>query len=180
MTTPILALDLATATGWALRDRQGVVTHGVQTFPLRRGESPGMRWLRFRRWLRELLILGGVAPRVERDETMRERARELAAEGQVAGVVAFEAPLATAMGRRMGIGRELATIVEEEAAMCGLETTTIYPSTLKKHATGKGNSGKPAMIAAARARWGVEVTDDNEADALCVLAWALEEIGEGD
>ena len=86
--TPVLALDLATATGWALWDGHGVLTHGVQAFPLRRGESPGMRWLRFRRWLRELLILGGVAPRVERDETMRERARELV---RCARAAAFDA-----------------------------------------------------------------------------------------
>jgi len=42
---------------------------------------------------------------------------------------------------------------------------------IKKHATGKGNAGKAAMIAAARAR-GFDPQDDNEADALALLAWA--------
>lgn len=153
--TPVLALDLATRAGWALRDADGVLTSGVQKFPLRRGESPGMRWLRFRRWLREVCDLG--QPQV----------------------IACELPLTAGRGARMGIGRELQTVVEEEAAARAIETTGVYPATLKKHATGKGNSGKPAMIAAASARWpGVEVLDDNHADALLVLAWALEEIGE--
>ena len=44
--------------------------------------------------------------------------------------------------------------------------------TIKKHATGKGNAGKAAMIAAARAR-GFAPQDDNEADALALLAWAV-------
>ena len=48
--------------------------------------------------------------------------------------------------------------------------------TVKKHATGKGNAGKPAMIAAARAR-GFDPTDDNEADALAILHWAIETRG---
>ena len=155
---PVLALDLATATGWALRDQSSTITGGVQTFPLRRGESPGMRWLRFRRWLREVLELGEMKGR---------------------GVVACELPLAGGRGARMGIGRELSTIVEEEAAAQGIETTGIYPSSLKKWATGKGNAPKGAMLEAARRRYpDLDITDDNHADALLVLAWALEEIGE--
>ena len=35
----ILALDMATSTGWALLDRNGNVTSGVQRFDLARGES---------------------------------------------------------------------------------------------------------------------------------------------
>lgn len=40
--------------------------------------------------------------------------------------------------------------------------------TVKKHATGSGNSGKLEMVGAAEARWGVSGADDNEADALWV------------
>ena len=46
--------------------------------------------------------------------------------------------------------------------------------TIKKHATGKGNAGKADMIAALRAR-GYPVTDDNEADALALLGWAMDQ-----
>lgn len=44
--------------------------------------------------------------------------------------------------------------------------------TIKKHATGKGNAGKDAVIAAVRA-WGFDPADDNEADALAILRWAI-------
>ena len=44
--------------------------------------------------------------------------------------------------------------------------------TIKKYATGKGNAGKEDVIAAIRARGYVPV-DDNEADALALLYWAI-------
>ena len=43
--------------------------------------------------------------------------------------------------------------------------------TIKKHATGKGNASKDEMIAAAR-QLGHSPADDNEADALALLAYA--------
>ena len=44
--------------------------------------------------------------------------------------------------------------------------------TIKKHATGKGNANKDAMLAAVRG-WGYTPVDDNEADALALLHWAI-------
>jgi Holliday junction resolvasome RuvABC endonuclease subunit len=44
--------------------------------------------------------------------------------------------------------------------------------TIKKHATGKGNAVKAAMMAAVRAK-GFLPVDDNEADALALLLWAM-------
>jgi Holliday junction resolvasome RuvABC endonuclease subunit len=44
--------------------------------------------------------------------------------------------------------------------------------TIKRFATGKGNADKQAMIAAVRER-GFEPADDNEADAIAILLWAL-------
>ena len=44
--------------------------------------------------------------------------------------------------------------------------------TIKKHATGKGNASKEEMILAVRAN-GHQPADDNEADALALLAWAI-------
>lgn len=45
--------------------------------------------------------------------------------------------------------------------------------TIKKHATGKGNAGKDEMILAVTQR-GHSPSDDNEADALAILHWAIE------
>ena len=44
---------------------------------------------------------------------------------------------------------------------------------IKRHATGKGNASKIDVIAAMRAL-GHTVTDDNEADALAILHWAID------
>ena len=48
--------------------------------------------------------------------------------------------------------------------------------TIKKHATGKGNASKAEMIAAAKAR-GHDPVDDNHADALALLDWAMAQGG---
>jgi Holliday junction resolvasome RuvABC endonuclease subunit len=51
------------------------------------------------------------------------------------------------------------------------------PSEIKKHATGKGNANKDAILKAARQRWpDVEIVDDNEADALWLLDLAQKEL----
>jgi crossover junction endodeoxyribonuclease RuvC len=50
---------------------------------------------------------------------------------------------------------------------CGVPVATI-----KRHITGKGNADKGAVIAAVRAL-GFDPVDDNEADALALLDWAL-------
>jgi Holliday junction resolvasome RuvABC endonuclease subunit len=48
--------------------------------------------------------------------------------------------------------------------------------TIKRFATGRGNAGKADVIAAMRAR-GFQPADDNEADALAILLWAVETAG---
>ncbi len=48
--------------------------------------------------------------------------------------------------------------------------------TIKRHVTGKGNADKAAVMAAVRAR-GFVPADDNEADAIATLLWAIEAQG---
>lgn len=51
----------------------------------------------------------------------------------------------------------------------------VSPASLKKWAAGHGHAKKPAMIAAARERCpGVEIKDDNQADAILLALWGLE------
>lgn len=57
--------------------------------------------------------------------------------------------------------------------LAGLPWTTVHLSKLKIHATGKGNAKKPEMQAAARARWGKDLGED-EADAAWAGAYALD------
>ena len=48
--------------------------------------------------------------------------------------------------------------------------------TIKRFITGKGNADKQAVIEAVRAR-GFRPADDNEADAIAILLWAIETRG---
>ena len=49
------------------------------------------------------------------------------------------------------------------------------PSLVKRHATGRGSPTRAHVLDAARVRWGRVVSDLDEADALCLLAWALDQ-----
>ena len=55
----------------------------------------------------------------------------------------------------------------------GLPWSMVHLSKLKIHATGKGNAKKPDMQAAAKARWGMQLSED-EADAAWAGAFALD------
>ncbi|NMQ29155.1 hypothetical protein E4Q23_16140 [Candidatus Accumulibacter phosphatis] len=152
MTETILALDLGTHTGWALHHRDGTITSGTAHFQPHRFEGGGMRYLRFKRWLSELLTSGDISE-VYFEEVRRH-----------AGVDAAHA-----------YGGFLAHLT----AWCehrNIPYQGVPVGTIKKHATGKGNAGKAEMIAAARAR-GLDPQDANEADALALLAWAVDQEG---
>ena len=55
----ILALDLGTTTGWALRGFDGLITSGTVSFKPSRYDGGGMRYLRFTNWLTEIDRLSG-------------------------------------------------------------------------------------------------------------------------
>ena len=149
-TTPvILALDLGQRTGWAVRNRDGAIASGVQEFRPGRFEGGGMIWLRFRLWLREV------------DETA----------GGV-GVVVFEEVrrhLGTAAGHAYG-GYLAHLTAWAEANRIPYQGVPV--GTIKRHVTGKGNADKQAVIDAVR-QLGFAPADDNEADALALLHWAI-------
>jgi len=148
----ILAFDFGSRTGWAaLRD--GHIESGVQVFDLSRGESPGMRFIRFRRWLEELLTLIGP------------------------GLCVYEAA-----HHRGGYATELlvgmTTRLQETCAERGIEYTAVHSATLKKFATGSGRADKSAMVKRAAERFpDRRIADDNEADALLLLECARAKFG---
>jgi hypothetical protein len=67
----VLALDLGTTTGWALRGQDGGITSGTMTFRPSRFEGGGMRFLRFRGWLVEIAALSGGVARIVFEEVRR-------------------------------------------------------------------------------------------------------------
>lgn len=153
MKTTILALDLGTTTGWALwKDAQ--LSSGSQPFKPQRFEGGGMRFLRFKRWLSEIKQCSTDISLVVFEEVRRH-----------AGVDA-----AHAYGGFMG---QLTAWCEHHQ----IPYEGVPVGTIKKHATGKGNASKDQMIQAMQAR-NHSVVDDNEADALALLYWAIEMRGE--
>lgn len=145
----ILSLDLGTTTGWAICTREGAICSGSQSFKPGRFDSSGMRFLRFQRWLDE--IADTTIDRIVYEEVRRHL-----------GVDA-----AHAYG---GFMAQLLVMAEQKALPC----EGVPVGTIKKHATGKGNANKELMIASARGR-GHNPADDNEADALALLHWAMEQ-----
>jgi crossover junction endodeoxyribonuclease RuvC len=146
----ILSLDLGTVTGWAIATQDGSITSGTESFKPQRFEGGGMRYLRFKRWLAEVRTLAGGLDAVFFEE--------------VRGHVGVDAGHV--------YGGFLATVT----AWCEHHRVPYWGvpvGTLKKHATGKGNSNKAGMVAAVRAK-GYTPADDNEADAIALLLWAIE------
>jgi len=151
----VLALDLGARSGWAFRGRDGRITSGTVEFRNDRWQGGGMRFLRFKRWLTEIKQAAGDLEAVFVEEVRRH-----------AGIDAAHA-----------YGGFLAHVT----AWCehhAIPYEAVPVGTIKRHVTGKGNAGKDAVIAAVRGL-GFDPVDDNEADALAILHWALENRIEG-
>jgi len=88
-----------------------------------------------------------------------------------AGLVVIEGYSFGSKGRAVFDIAELGGCVRFLLYRLGMPFVDVPPSTLKKYATGKGNSPKDAMIAAAIRRFGFAGCDNNEADAY--LLWCL-------
>jgi hypothetical protein len=149
----ILALDLGTTTGYAIRTGDERIVSGAASFRPSRYDGGGIRYLRFRNWL-----------------------EQVAAES-----VGLEAVYFEEVRRHVGTdaahlyGGFLATLT----SWCETKAIAyqgVPVGTIKRHVTGKGNSDKDAVIAAIRAR-GFNPADDNEADAIAILLWAIETAG---
>lgn len=148
----ILALDCATATGWATNSP--ALEAGVQRFELRRGMSSGCRFLQFTDWMEAML-----------------RARPL-------HLVVYEQPQHFKSAAAAEVCHGFVTRVQEQCERRGIEYRACYPATLKRFATGKGNAPKELVIAAAEATFpGYVAAADpggDEADARWLLEWALQ------
>jgi Holliday junction resolvasome RuvABC endonuclease subunit len=149
----VIGIDPGTACGWALLAADGSrIGSGTWDLRPRRHEGGGMRYLRARRMLAELLDAAG--PDV---------------------VLAYEE-----VRRHMGVdaAHVYGGIVAQVAALCeerGVPYRGVPVGTVKKAATGNGSASKGAMVEAAGVRWGgVEARHasvafgEDEADALWI------------
>lgn len=149
----ILSLDLGTTTGWALRSHDGLITSGTVSFRPSRYDGGGMRYLRFRSWLDQIAADAGGLAAIYFEEVRRHVGTDAA----------------------HLYGGFLATL----SAWCeshAIAYQGVPVGTIKRHVAAKGNADKAAVMAAVRAR-GFSPADDNEADAIAILLWAIETEG---
>jgi Holliday junction resolvasome RuvABC endonuclease subunit len=142
----ILALDIATKTGWATTSASG--TWDLKT---RKGESPGMKHLRLKAKVKEVIELDNI------------------------DLVVYEKPSGRFIKGVMSVS-ELVGVILLLCAEMEIEHSGYTVSEVKKFATSKGNANKDDMMAAARLKWPqIELIDDNHSDALWILEMAEDE-----
>jgi len=141
--SPTLALDLGTTTGWAAWTGSHIAS-GTWDLRPRRFDGGGMRFVRFASLLREA-VEGLTIARVYYEEVRAHAGTDAA---HIYG----------------GLWAHLTAFCEAES----IPYAGVPVGSIKRHATGKGNANKEQMIAAARDR-GWDPSDDNEADALWIL-----------
>ncbi len=135
MNQKILALDIATKTGWCTE-----TASGTWDFSLKRGESYGMRVVKFKAAVRQMIDLERIT------------------------IVTYERPAGLHKSSIM-VASEMVGVLQDLCIELGIEVTNYAAKEIKKHATGNGNAGKPLMIAKAK-ELGYFPADDNQADAI--------------
>lgn len=150
----LLALDLGTTTGWAIRLVGDGIESGSTSFRPSRYDGGGMRYLRFRGWLDSMAADAAMGLTAIYFEEVRRHVGTDAA--HVYG----------------GLLATLTSWCEQR----GIAYQGVPVGTIKRFISGKGNADKQAVIEAVRAR-GFRPNDDNEADAIAILLWALETQG---
>jgi len=139
----ILALDVATHCGYAINRE----LYGVWNLTPRRDESKGMRLIKLRSKLKEII------------------------KSESINLVVFEIP----GGRHTGaiiVQSELMGQIKVVCEDLNVPYRGYSSKEIKKFATDNGNAGKPKMIEAAQKKLGYPGEDDNEADALWLMELA--------
>jgi Holliday junction resolvasome RuvABC endonuclease subunit len=146
ITGAVLALDLGTHCGFALRKESRVVKSGENTFDKKKDDDDGERLFRYLQWLRYEVRSNNVK------------------------LITYEEVnfVSSQLQHRLWCGWMTSTLLVakiEKVAVRGFATNVV-----KLAASGHGAAGKPRMMAAAKSHFGLGVLpEENEADALCVL-----------
>lgn len=135
----ILALDVATHTGWCTK-----TAHGTWDFSLKRDESAGMRLVRFKAKLREMCALEEI------------------------NLVTFELSQGFHQNAVI-VQSELHGVLKLYCEENKIDYRSFAPSEIKKFATGKGSANKEKMVEAAQQMYGYFGNDDNTADAMHIF-----------
>ena len=144
----ILALDVATKTGFATRN-----TSGTWNLTPKRDSSGGMRLIEFEKRVKDICATDGI------------------------NLVVFERSAGFHKSALI-VQAELHGVLKAFCERNNIEYRAYSAGEIKKFATGKGNAKKPQMIAAAEEKYKVTVIDDNHADALHLYHLAKKDYAE--
>lgn len=136
----ILALDLATRTGWAV----AYDTFGTWDLKTRADESWGMKLIRFQAKLQEVINTYKI------------------------NLIAYERP-AGRNKHAIITQSKIIGIVEKLCEEQNIAYFALSAGEIKREITGKGNANKEKMIIAINTMFNLEVEDDNEADAIGIF-----------
>lgn len=156
----ILALDPATSTGWAVwSPKKKELDYGVRLFRKKPGDHAGVRFDQYRKFLQETI------------EFFKPK------------WIYYEHPLFPGIRtarHNLTVGFGFEAILWMQASLDNIPLFAMHPATLKKWATGDGKATKEMMVWAAQRMTGekLEVSQDDEADALCLAMFAAQELGE--
>jgi hypothetical protein len=145
--TVVLALDLATRTGYALLRADGRVESGEERFEVKEGQGQGVRYVKFRRWLVDMKQAHPDLARIVFEKVMGHGAYQVISAHVYGGLLAT----LQAFGEH------------HQIAYDGIGVTTI-----KKQFAGSGKATKDDMIKQCEAL-GFRPGGHNEADAIALL-----------
>lgn len=148
----ILGIDPGTHCGWCVLRGDGRIDSGTWSLKGGRFEGGGMRFVRLRRYLTDLLTL------FQPDLVVFE---------EVHGHKGTDAA---------HIYGGIVAVITEECESRKIPYHGVPVQTAKRRATGKGNANKEAMMGAARIEWPGWEGDDNEADARWIAMTAKDEM----
>lgn len=142
----VLALDVATTTGW-----KTPTASGTWNLKPNRGESESMRVVRFKSKVREMIAMEGVT------------------------LISYERPAGMHKSSIM-VASEMVGVLKDLTVELGIDLACYSASEIKKFATGKGNAKKDAMIEAAKEKYGYTGDSDDEADAIHLYHLTLKDL----
>jgi Holliday junction resolvasome RuvABC endonuclease subunit len=142
----LLALDIATKTGYCTNNKSG-----VWDFTPKKDESKGLRLLKFRARLIEICDFEGIK------------------------LIAFEMPAINNKFPNF-VGMEMMGVMKLICEERGIDHVGYPPATLQKWATGKGKANKPLMIQMCISNYGINPATDDEADAVHLYHMAIEKL----
>lgn len=142
----ILALDIATHTGWKTKSASG-----TWDFKPKRGESEGMRVVRFKAKIREMIDMEQIS------------------------LIAYERPAGMHKSSII-VESEMIGVLKDLCIEKSVELACYSATEIKKFATGKGNAKKELMIQAAKEKYGYMGESDDEADAIHIYYLATNEL----